>query len=87
MGLDKKKIFEMLKKNINIGGLAADILDEVLEPALQKVVDDTTNKLDDALMATIYPILEAEIKKQVEKLVNKLFESNNEKTDEVKTDA
>ena len=34
---------QILKNNINISGLIFDELDLVLEPALQKVVDDTAN--------------------------------------------
>lgn len=66
-------ILEIVKKNINLGGLVADTLDEVLEPALKKVVEKTENKFDDALMATLYPLLEKEIKELIEDGVNKVF--------------
>lgn len=70
----KEKILKIVKQNVNLGGLAADILDEALEPALQKVVADTSNPLDDALMTALYPSIEKMIKEEVEKLVNKLFD-------------
>lgn len=71
----KKKMLKILKDNVNLGGLAADVLDEALEPALQKVVDDSANPLDNALMSAFYPSLETFLKEEVEKAVNKLFSS------------
>ena len=70
---EREKLLAMVKKNINIGGVVSDILDEVLEPALQKVVDDSANPFDNMLMATVYPLIEKELKELVEKQVNKMF--------------
>jgi len=72
----KKALVQIVKDNINLGGIASDVLDEVLEPALKKVVADTSNPLDDMLMASIYPVLEAELKKLVEEQINKLLKSD-----------
>ena len=67
---------EILKKHVNIGGILADELDLVLEPALQKVVDDSANPFDDMLMASVYPILEKELKKAIEERINAVLGSN-----------
>ncbi len=70
----KKVQLQILKNNINIGGLLADELDLFLAPALKKVVEDTENVFDDLLLAAIYPTLEAELKKLIEKHINGLFD-------------
>lgn len=70
--LDKDQLIELLKKNLNIGGLVADVLDDVLEPALKKVVADTSNPFDDVLMASVYPVLEEKLKEEVAELINKI---------------
>lgn len=65
MSLDKAKMLELALKHLNVPGLLADVIDEVLEPALQKVVDDSENSYDNMLMAAAYPVLEAEMKKVI----------------------
>ena len=75
---DKKAQLKILKKNLNLGGLVADEIDQVLEPALQKVVEDSSNPFDDLLKASIYPILRSEIQKLLEKHVNTLFDSEED---------
>jgi len=60
---DVEKVKASVLKNLNVPGLMGDVLDEVLEPALKALVADTANKLDDILLAAIYPQLEAELKK------------------------
>jgi len=74
----KKQQLAILKKNVNIGGLLADELDLVLEPALQKVVDDSANPFDNMLMASVYPTLEKYLKDEIEKRVNQLFEAEED---------
>jgi len=74
----KKTQLTILKNNINLGGLLADEIDLALRPALQKVVDDSSNPFDDMLMATVYPLLDAELKKLIEKHVNPLFDVDEE---------
>ena len=44
--MNKEKLVAIALKNLNVGGLVADILDEVLEPSLQKIVDDSSNPYD-----------------------------------------
>lgn len=81
--MDKAKVLEIVKQNINLGGLVADTLDEILEPALLKLVKSTSNPFDDALMATVYPLLEKELKELVEAGVNKLFDKLEGNSEEV----
>jgi hypothetical protein len=59
------KLLLLLLASIDLTKLSSGLLDEVLEPALQKVVDDTTNPFDNAAMAMLYPTLEAELKKLI----------------------
>lgn len=75
MAVNKAKILAIVNKNLNIGGLFADTLDEVLEPVLRKFVADSANPYDDMLMAAIYPVLEKELKEYVAEQLNKLFEA------------
>lgn len=68
----KEELIELLKENINVEGIAFGLIDSVLEEALIKVVADSENKLDDMLMASIYPILESEMKKLLKAQIEKL---------------
>lgn len=70
---EKEKLLALVKKNINLAGVFADLLDELLEPALQKVVADTSNPFDDMLMASVYPILEKELKELAAKKIDDLL--------------
>jgi hypothetical protein len=63
---------EVLLPNVNIEGIVASILVKVLDPALQKVVDSSTNPFDNMLKAAVLPELEAAIKEEVAKAVAKL---------------
>lgn len=73
--MEKEKILKLVAKNLNLAGLVADALDELLEPALKKVVERTDNKLDDTLMLAVYPALEEELKKLVKEQLDKLLGS------------
>lgn len=68
----KDEIIEILKKRVDVAGIAEDMIEKVLEEALKKVVADSSNKLDDMLMASIYPILKVEMKKLIKDLVDKI---------------
>ena len=72
----KKKLIAILLKHFNLAGLFNDMLDEVLEPALQKVVDDTKTPFDNIAMASVYPVLEAEIKKSVNEKIAELLKDD-----------
>lgn len=72
--MEKNEIINLVLKNVNVPGLAFDLIDEVLEKALQKVVDNSSNKFDDMLMAAIYPTLEKELKELIQKKYDELIE-------------
>ena len=67
----KNPLLETVKKSvqvkINLVGLADGLVDETLEPALKEVVADTANPVDDAVMAMVYPPLEAQLKQMYHK--------------------
>ena len=65
MAVDSK-IKDLLKKNINIKGLVSDAIDGIVEPALKAAVEKSDNKIDDLIMNALYPLVELEIKKQIE---------------------
>ena len=67
-----EKIIKVLIDSIDLNGLSAGILDELLQPALQKIVDDSSNPFDNAAMAMLFPLLDAELKKLVAKAVEDL---------------
>ena len=69
--LDGKKVLGIVHKNVNVPGLASDMLKEVLDPALQKVVDDTTNPFDNIAKAAVMPL----IQKAVDEALAKYWET------------
>ena len=66
-------ILEIVKRRIDVPGLVTDIIDEVLEPALDKLVKSTDTTLDDALKAALYPLLSALMKEEAAKLWAKVL--------------
>lgn len=62
MEIDKAKLVELAMKHLNLPGLIADVVDEVLEPALDKIVADSENPYDDMAKAALYPVLEKALK-------------------------
>lgn len=83
-----KKLAEIaldsIEVKVDLKKLSFGLIDEVLEPALDKVVEDSTNPIDNAMKAMIYPTLEAELKKLIEKEVVKIEEAIKKKIDELK---
>jgi hypothetical protein len=67
-----KDLGKVVLKSIDEKALVAGALESVLEPALKKLVADTTNPFDDALLAMVYPQLKAYLLEEVEKLVAKI---------------
>jgi len=84
----KQDIVDIVKESVEIkidlAKIANGLVDKCLEPALQKVVDDTTNPFDNAAMAMVYPTLEKELKELVAKEVKKLEEFIATKLAEIK---
>lgn len=70
----KEKALKILKDNVNLQGIAFDVIDDVLEEALKKVVADSSNPFDDMLMASVYPVLEKELKELIEKKFKELLD-------------
>lgn len=68
----KDKLLALLLASVDLNKLASGILDEVLEPALKSVVEKSENKIDDAVIAMLYPILEKELKELIAKEIAKL---------------
>lgn len=69
----KKALLESVAKNVNAPGLVTDLLKQILEPALAKIVADTSNPFDDMLKNAIYPTLEAELIKLADEQWKKLL--------------
>lgn len=67
--MDVKKI---LLDSIDLEKLAIGLLEGGLEPALKKVVEDSSNKVDDAIFAMVYPPLKLELHKFIAAEVAKL---------------
>ena len=65
-------IGKLILKFIDLNGIVEGILKDILKPALKKVVDSSSNKLDDALMMTIYPELEKYALDEAKKAIKKV---------------
>ena len=79
--MDLKKVTDILLDNVNLGGMAFSIIDDVLEEALKKVVADSSNPFDDMLMASVYPVLEKELKDLITEQINKLLADDTAPTE------
>lgn len=71
--MEKKKVIDLVVKNVNLPGLVFDIIDEVLEPALDKIVAESSNPFDDMAKASLYPLLEKELKELAQKKYDELI--------------
>ena len=67
--MDVKKI---LLECIDLEKLVAELMVQGLEPALKKVVADSSNPVDDAIFAMVYPPLKKEFQKLIAAEVAKL---------------
>lgn len=63
----KKQILESKVEELPI--VAIELL---VEPALKKVVEDSSNPVDDAIFAMVYPPLKLELHKAIAKLIDGL---------------
>ena len=65
----------MLLKRVDLRGLIIeDIMTGIVKAKLQEFVQDSSNTYDDALYNLLYPMLEAEVIKQVDAALAKLAE-------------
>ena len=67
--MDIKKV---LLDCIDLEKLASELIELGLEPALKKVVADSSNLVDDAILAMVYPPLKLELHKLIAAEVAKL---------------
>lgn len=66
--MDKELLLALLKKHVNAPGLINDIIDEVVEKAIDKFIADSSNPYDDMLKAAIWPVIEKEVKEKLAEL-------------------
>lgn len=78
----KEILLKIVEEELNVPGLINRVLDEVAEPALQRLVAETENKFDDVLVAALYPQLEAILKQEIAKLWNKVDEIGSDASSE-----
>jgi len=76
----KKELLELLVASIDLKKLANGLVDEVVQKALEKVVADSANPIDDVIMAALWPVLEKEVKKLIEEKLDlaKILKSDEE---------
>lgn len=71
--LDGEKVKQMLLARIDLRGLlVTDLLQTVIKPALQKVVDDSKNPIDNVFMAAAYPVIEKQLIDTIDNFLAKL---------------
>lgn len=79
-----KKALECIEVKIDLAKLGGVLIDDVIEKALDKVVADSANPIDDAIKAMIWPVLEAEAKKLLAEKAAELEAAIKAKIDELK---
>lgn len=62
----KNEVLKMIVKYLDVKGLVMELLDETLEKAIMEAVEKSETKVDDTFVPMIYPLVEAEILKQIE---------------------
>lgn len=63
----KDKALSLLVDSIDLQKLAKGLITDVIEDALQELVDDTTNPYDNMVKASLYPLLEEKILEAIDK--------------------
>ena len=69
---EKQKVLEILEDTLNVPLFFERVLKEVGEPALDKLVADSSNPYDDMVKAALWPSLEPLLIDQVKKLFDKV---------------
>lgn len=62
----KNEVLKMIVKYLDVKGLVMELLDETLEKAIMEAVKKSETTVDDTFVPMIYPLVEAEILKQIE---------------------
>jgi len=62
----KNKVLALVVKYFNIKGFMSEMISEVIDEALDKVVADSANPYDNMAKASLWPLLEKEALKVVE---------------------
>lgn len=70
--MKKEQLLEIAKKRIDVPNLIFDLIDQIVEPALDRIVKSTETPIDDALKAAIYPLLRRAIEEEIKELWQKL---------------
>ena len=68
--MEKEVVKALLESKIE--GLPVLAIDLFVEPALKKVVLDSSNPVDDAIFAMVFPPLKAELEKMIKEALEKL---------------
>lgn len=67
--MDIKIIGKKALDCIDLEKLSNVLVEDVIFASLKKIVDDSSNKFDDAAYAMLAPLIEAEAKNQLAKLI------------------
>ena len=67
--MDTKELGKKALACIDLEKLSDVLIEDVIFASLKKVVDDSENKFDDAAYAMLAPLLRAEAKSQLNKLI------------------
>lgn len=70
--MDSKEIAKKALKCIDLVGLSNVLIDDVIEKAINDAVLKSETKIDDAVVALLIPIVKAEVKKYLEKVIAEL---------------
>lgn len=75
----KSVLIKSVHKNINAPGLVQELYEKALVKALEDLVADTENKLDDILVAAILPQLKILLQDNAQKLWDSLLLGDGKK--------
>jgi hypothetical protein len=70
----KTLVKEVVLDNINLEGMASALILKALDPALEKLVQDSKNPFDNVLKAAVAPELFKLLKAELDQLIAKIRE-------------
>ena len=70
--MEGKEILKKALLAIDLEKLADVLIDDVIEAAIMEAVAKSENKIDDAVVAMLLPLVKAEAKKALHKLIAEL---------------